>query len=48
MQYDFECEKCGHMMKAAIRPRLCYKCGAGRRHIHRVGQPPAARQGEIR
>ena len=43
MQYDFKCEKCGYVMKAAIRPRLCDKCKAGRRHIHKVeSKPPAA------
>ncbi len=36
VHYDFKCEKCGHVMRAAIRPRLCEKCGAGRRFIHKV------------
>jgi ABC-type ATPase with predicted acetyltransferase domain len=44
VQYDFKCEKCGHLMRAAIRPRLCDRCGAGRRHIHKVeSNPPAAK-----
>jgi ABC-type ATPase with predicted acetyltransferase domain len=44
MQYDFKCEKCGRVTRAAIRPKLCEQCGAGRRHIHKVeSQPPAAK-----
>jgi|AGTN01.2.fsa_nt_gi hypothetical protein len=40
VQYDFKCEKCGNVMRATIRPRLCDKCGAGRRHIHKVESKP--------
>lgn len=44
MLYDYKCEKCGHVMKAAIRPRLCDKCKTGRRHLHKIDSvPPAAK-----
>lgn len=42
MLHEFKCEKCGFVVKAAIRPRLCDKCKTGRRHLRKIESKPLA------